>query len=723
MHLTSSLHHLAAAAGVVPSYVDQTGTETRSTSDATRVALLHAMGVDASTPALADAALEAWETRERSRPLAPVRVVRRGDPEAVSCMIRVPEQVGHVEWTIELTPEDGEPREARGEVHPEWDGSALIPLPHPLPVGYHTLRVTLRTGGEVLRGEQSLIVVPDACPAVSDVAGQERVFGVIANLYTVRSSHEWGIGDVGDLARLAEWTAGQGGAFLGVNPLHALRNQGADISPYSPVSRVFRNTIYIEVPAVPELADSEEARRLLSSAEARAEIEALRGSAEVRYEEVATLKRRVLELLHRHFAARHGGGDTERGADYRRYLASQGESLTRFATFEALADHVGSGDWRTWPEEFRDARAPRVAEFAAQHPDEIDFHRWLQFELDRQIGEAAARGQRAGLSIGLYQDLAIGTSPAGADVWADPHLFVRGVSIGAPPDEYSAEGQNWGLPPLDPRALHDDAYRYWIRLVRASMRHAGALRIDHAIGLFRQFWIPEGCAGKDGAYVRYPVEDLLGILALEAQRHGALVVGEDLGTVPPEVPPVLRRWGVLSSRVFYFERGDDGFRPAAEYEPLSLATANTHDMPTLAGFWRGRDIEVKRGVGVIPSEDAAEEQRRSRVVEREQIVERLIADGALPDRDEPDGPALRGAIHAFLARTPAALVGINLDDLVGEAEPVNVPGVPPSEFSAWTRKLSTPLEELPHAAHVRDALRVGDRALARRPADFGGTGG
>ncbi len=702
-----SLHSLAAVAGIVPSYVDQSGTETRTTSDSTRVALLRAMGIDASTAAQADAALDEWERRDRSRVVPPVRVVRSDDPDAAAVLARAPEGTPHVEWTLELVSEAGEPVRANGEANPEWDGGVRLSLPRPPPLGYHSVRVTLRTGSGEQEGQQSLIVVPAQCPSVPEVAGQERVFGVIANLYSVRSAKNWGIGDTGDLARLAEWTAEIGGAFLGVNPLHALRNQGADISPYSPVSRVFRNAIYIAVPAVPEFGASEEARRMVDAA--RAELEEVRTSNRVQYEPVMALKRRVLEVLYRSFAA--GGG--ERARAYRAYLEAQGEPLTHFAIFEALTAHLESGDWRTWPQELRDPRSPAVAEFAASHAEEIDFHRWLQFELDRQLAEAAARGKRAGLAIGLYQDLAIGTSPAGADVWANPHLFVTGASIGAPPDEYSAEGQNWGLPPLDPRVLQEDAYRYWVRLVRASMRDAGALRIDHAIGLFRQFWIPQGAPGKEGAYVRFPVEDLLGILALEAERHRALVVGEDLGTVPPEVPPVLRRWGVLSSRVFYFEREGDEFRPAAEYEPMSLATANTHDMPTLAGFWRGRDIEVKREVGVIPSDEAAEEQRQGRVQERRAILERLAAEGVLPTAEHPgSGAALRGAVHAFLSRTPAALVGLSLDDLVGEAEPVNVPGVPPSEFSAWTRKLATPIEELARDPRVRDALPDDERRLS-----------
>jgi 4-alpha-glucanotransferase len=346
----------------------------------------------------------------------------------------------------------------------------------------------------------------------------------------------------------------------------------------------------------------------------------------------------------------------------------------------------------------------------------VDLHRWLQFELDRQLGAAAARGRRAGLGLGLYQDLAIGTSAAGADVWANPHLFLTGVSVGAPPDDYSAGGQNWGLPPIDPRALRDDRYRFWIQLLRASFRHAGALRIDHVLGLFRQFWIPDGAGGADGAYVRFPADDLLGILVLEARRHGAAVVGEDLGVVPPEVRPALRERRILSSKVFYFERDGERYRAAAEYEPASLATANSHDLPPIAGFWSGRDIELRRASGAIESDEAADRERQARARARAAMLDRLAADGALPAPVEPaSGAELRGAVHAFLCGTPAALVGLGLDDLVGETDPVNLPGVTPERHPSWTRRLAMPVEELATSPDVRAALRCEARSSLLSP--------
>ncbi len=682
----TTLRRLADQVGILPEYVDQTGREVRTTSDETRRTLLRAMGFDSSTEAAAATALDELEARQRATLLDPVRVRTRGTGGAGRTRVRLPSGTrGDASWSATITTEAGDTHRIGGGATPGIGGEIVLALGAALPEGYHTVEVSVSVGRTEHRGTQTLIVAPRACRRA------DRACGVFANLYTVRSAADWGVGDFSTLAELLEWTAGEGGDFVGVNPLHALRNRGAEVSPYSPVTRLYRNPLYLDPGRVPP--------------ELRAERDVLRAGKAVEYERVMALKRRALEPLH----AGASGSD-----DYRRYLETEGEPLERFATFEALADHVGHGDWRNWPDPYRDPRSPGVERFRLEQPRRVDFHRWLQFELDGQLGEAAARGRRAGLRIGLYQDLAIGTSACGADIWANPHLFLEGVSIGAPPDDYSAVGQNWGLPPLDPRALREHRYDFWIRLLRASLRHAGALRIDHVMGLFRQFWIPEGASGADGAYVRFPADDLLGILVLEARRHDALVVGEDLGTVPPEVPPALHRRGILSSRVFYFEHEEGRFRPAAEYEPASLVTANTHDMPPLAGFWSGRDIELRRDAGEIQGDDAVERARRERETVKRAMLERLAAEGVLSTAAEPaSGAGLRGAIHEFLCRTPAAMVGLNLDDLLGEPEPINLPGVSFDRYPSWTRRLSTPVEALARDPDVRAALRFGSRGRAR----------
>jgi 4-alpha-glucanotransferase len=560
------------------------------------------------------------------------------------------------------------------------------------------------------------------------VTPERRGFGIIANLYSVRGARSWGVGDLTDLALLARRSGEVGAAFVGVNPLHALRTVGSEVSPYSPVSRLYRNPAYLDVEAVPELAECEEARALLGSDAVRAELALLRASDRVEYDRRARLARPILAALHRCFVqgddphpgggAGAGAGGEKRRHAYEEYRKLEGRSLDDFAVFMALDEHFARANnepvtWHHWPNALQDPRSPAVAEFARAHEREVDFHRWLQIELDRQLGAAAAAGSDAGLAIGLYQDLAVASAPYGSDVWARRLIHANDVSIGAPPDDYSATGQNWGLSPLDPHRLRDDGYRFWTALVRSALRHAGAIRIDHILGIFRQFWIPAGMSGADGAYVRFPTHDLMGILALESARNGAVIVGEDLGTVPPEVPGTLRQWGILGTRVLLFERDRDRtFRPAASYEPLSLTTADTHDLPTLAGFWEGSDVKLSTRVGRIADTDAERAALRLRQDDRRLLADRLISDhaweptGHAPGEDNdlrvsgdelhslPDTTELVTAVHRFLCSTPAVLVGISLDDLAGETEPVNLPGVSAEHFASWTRRMREPLAAL-----------------------------
>ena len=707
----AALRRLADRGGIVESYLDQTGRERRFTRDDTRVAILAALGVDASSSSAARAALERMAEEDRARAIPPVRVVRRSD---LGRDLALAAGAGGREWQATLRTESGEEHAATGRVRTQGRTRvAQLPVaPEELGVGYHELTLRLSGAGDAGEHSQRLIVVPDACPDPARLLGGRRVFGVIANLYALRSARNWGAGDFTDLRHLVEWAAEQGAAFVGVNPLHALRNAGMDVSPYSPVSRLFRNPIYVDVEAVPELAESPEARERLTATPTVAALGRLRGADLVDYEGVMAAKREVLGALHAAFSRAHGSGRSVRGGDYRAWRERQGDMLENFATWCAIDETLRAergtqapGTWREWPEGLRDPASADVRAFRQRHAERVDFHRWLQFELDRQLGAAAERGRGMGMPVGLYQDLAIGTSDSGSDTWAFPGLFLDGVSIGAPPDPLAAQGQNWGLPPLHPQRLAEQGYAYWTRLVGSAFRHAGALRIDHVIGLFQQFWIPRGMTGERGAYVRFPSEDLLGIIALEAERAGAIVVGEDLGTVPPEVGPALERWSVLSSKVLYFERGAKGsFRPAREYARTALTTANTHDMASLAGFWTERDVELREQVGELRGR-AATAARRSRDVDREALADLLAEEGLLPESEEPLGhAALRAAVHAFLRRTPSWLVGLALDDLLGETEPVNLPGVHPDKYPMWRVRQTAPVERLREDPAVRRAL-------------------
>jgi 4-alpha-glucanotransferase len=464
--------------------------------------------------------------------------------------------------------------------------------------------------------------------------------------------------------------------------------------------------LYLDVGAIPELAEGADARTMVEGTRPR--IDELRAASRLDYEAIMSVKSPVLCALHAVFTERHRDRDTPRGRAYAGYLAVQGEALDDFATWCAIDERQHGAPWQKWPPELRDAHGPVVRAFRARERERVDFYRWTQFELDRQLGEVQTRARALGLPIGLYQDLAVGAAADGADTWTNPGLFLEDASIGAPPDPYAEEGQNWGLPAINPHQLAADGYGYWARLIRSALSQGGALRIDHILGLFRQFWIPAGKRGRDGAYVQFPTDDLLGVLALESVRANALIVGEDLGTVPPEVPRALDRWGVLSSKVLYFEMDGRGrFKPPDKYPALALTTANTHDMPTLGAFWRELDIDLRAKVGALPTKRAALKARRERDAARQALAMALIEEGLWPIGDEPATDlVLREAVHSFLRRTPSWMVGLSLDDLTGELEPVNLPGVAPDRWPSWTRRMTMSIEEMSRSADVRRALGV-----------------
>ena len=700
----SALHRLAERAGILPEYYDQTGTLCR-TSDDTRRALLAALRIDASSEEAARDALALLDDSERRELIAPVQVIRVDDADARFLRLNH-SATSDAEWRVEITLEPGDCLSLEGQgIHHG------IRLPE-LPLGYHHVRLSIVLDGDTIDARQLRIVVPSRCVSPHDVLDGQNAFGLIANLYTLRSESNWGVGDFSDLAEVARWGASIGAEFVGVNPLHALLNRGHDVSPYSPVSRLFRNPIYIDVTRVPELEYAPEVSERLAAPELAAELADLRESTHVRYEQVMAVKGLALARLHRVFLERSAHVARDRADEYEAFVARSNPALTRFATWMTIAEREG-GDWRRWPEALRDSRGDAVAKFAREHESRIAYHCWLQFEADRQLSVAASIARRAGMRIGLYQDLAIGSSPAGADVWAFPELFAHGAALGAPPDPYAMQGQNWGLPPMDPRAARRSGYQYFIQLLRNAFRHGGALRIDHILGFFRQFWIPDGMSGKDGAYVRSPTQDLFGILALESVRHDAVVVGEDLGTVPPEVPPELERWGVLSSRVMFFERGDGGsFNSPSTYPTLALATADTHDMAPIAGFWSARDIEIRARVGLIEPGDVDNELER-RAQERGALIDRLAKENLLENGWEMTPGQLRAAVHVMMCRTPSVLVGLALDDLAGESEPVNVPGVGLDRFESWTRKMRDPIEAIVISAEAALPLESSGRHSSR----------
>lgn len=693
------LRRLADRLGILAEYVDLSG-RVRRTSDDTRETLLAIMGFDAPTEDAARGWLAELDHEERDAILDPVRVVERDAAGASRVRVRIPPGAGAADVELTLTEETGH---AWRVASVGARRAATLELPTRVPYGYHTLVAVVRGAAGERRAEQSFIVVPGRCTTPDVRIGDQRVIGIVANLYAVRRERDWGVGDMSTLTQLVEWAAARGAAFVGVNPLHALFNRGIEISPYSPVSRLFRNHIYIDVDAVPEFRQHDPADAM------REDLRRAREAPLVDYDAVIAAKERVLLERYRAFRGARSDAARQRAREFAEYVRTREPELTRHATWMAIAENVGSTDWRRWPATMRDPESDSVRAFQQAHEERIDFHRWLQFETYQQLGQAASRARGLDMPVGIYQDLAIGTSPGGSDTWSYPDLFLTGATIGAPPDPYSATGQDWDLPPMNPRALRRQGYRYWIQLVRHAFEHSGALRMDHIMGLFRMYWIPEGGTGLDGAYVRFPATDLLGILALESVRHDAMVVGEDLGTVPPEVPPALRKWGILSSKVLTFERRDGGFVPATRYPAMALATANTHDMAPLAGFWRGRDIELRERVGLLRTREEVNQERRQRELDKQALIRLLRMHWPHDFEVEQFPRMLTGAVHEFLCSTPSVLVGLSLDDLIGEVDPVNVPGVAPDEYPSWRRRNRMTLEEMSWSFEVDDAIRCAER--------------
>lgn len=705
-----ALTRLARRLGILPRYTDTSGV-VRETSERTAVALLAALGHDADTEAAA-AASERVLAADARRAVAATRVATTRDARRIAVALpRAMRSGRRIDWSLELHDESGRRTAAGGRLdarHP----AAHVDLPRDPGEGYHRLRLGLEApGAPPVEVEQSLIVVPPHCPRPESLLGRRGVFGLLANLYAIESARNWGAGDFTDLGALVDFAGEIGAAFVGVNPLHALRNGRREISPYSPVSRLYRNALYLDVAAVPEVAETPTVARRLASPAMRDALARLRAGTHVDYAGVMALKTPLLAALHRTFLARHRDRDTARGRAYRRYVRAEGSALVDFATYVALEEHLAptaGRDWRRWRREYRDARSAAVAAFKRTHATAIDRVMWTQFELDRQLATVAARAASDGLPLGVYQDVALGTAARGSDPWAFPELFVLdGTSLGAPPDGLAPAGQNWGLPPLHPHALRADGYRYWIRLLRSAFGHAGALRIDHVMGLFRQFWIPPRRPGSEGAYVRFPFDDLLGILALESTRARALVIGEDLGTVPPGLPDRLRRAGILSTRVLLFGRDRRGaFRPAASYPRQALVGANTHDIVPLAGWTAGRDLGLRRRHGQIRSDAELAGARRERRGAVAALAALLVEAGLWPADQPADGtePRFRGAVHALLCRTPSVLVGIALDDLIGTPDPVNLPGVDLDRYPSWSRRPGLAIEALAHDARVAVAL-------------------
>lgn len=679
---TSSLHALARDLGVGTDYWGWDGVR-RDVADETLVAVLAALGHTVRDDADVERVRAEREDAAWRRTLPPVVVLREDAPTTV------PVRVDHgTPVDLEIRCEDGSvirpaqvedwtpPRDTAGVLR----GQASFAIPAGLPLGWH--RLIARTSD----GEHAcdLVVTPRRL-TTHEALGARRAFGIQAQLYSVRSERSWGVGDLADAGDLAAILGVRHGAdFLLVNPLHASDPvPPLEPSPYLPVTRRFTSPLYLRIEDIPELASLPDS--------ARERIAALRRSVApwndradaIERDSVMAAKNAALEELFR--APRTPAREALLDA----YRAREGQGLEDFALWCAIHEQRTAAEPRLDAAQIArlDARDPdAVAAARTLLAERVDFHVWVQWQLDQQMAQAQRAAREAGMRIGLMHDLAVGVTQEGADKWALGDILAQGIGVGAPADQYNQQGQNWDQPPWRPDALAQAGYRPWRDMLRSLMRHAGALRIDHVLGLFRLWWIPRGNAASDGAYVFYDHDAMIGILALEAQRSGTLVIGEDLGTFEPWVRDYLSDRGIMGTSILWFENDAEGrpLTPGA-YRELCLASVNTHDLPPTAGYLAGDHVELRAELGLL--ERSLEEELAADAAGRQKVLDLLTAEGLLEDQDDVEQVVT--ALHRHLCRTPSRLLGVSLVDCVGERRIQNQPGTD-EEYPNWRIPLADP---------------------------------
>jgi 4-alpha-glucanotransferase len=637
-----------------------------------------------------------------------------------------PENGSHFTWELVAVPEPQV--DCRGNETFGFRTRLELPIPFRLELGYYDLTLRAKGTEQEEIGTARIIVSPQRTYFPPCLEDGRKLWGINLPLYTLRSEHNWGMGDFSDLEEAISWAADLGTSFVGINPIHAPSPaREVDPSPYSPSSRLFLNFFYLNLEGVPELQESPEAQAILASPEFAGLIAHLQAGRLVDYTEVYRLKRQLLGLLYQTFLQVHGppqAPHSPRGNEFARFLADNNGSLTQFGQFCTLAELLEQPDWRRWPQEYRSPQNPAVVAFVQEHPFVWGLYCYGQWLAAGQLGQVYRHSRVQGLPFSLYQDLALGGAAGGFDTWAYPDLFAHDASMGAPPEPFHPKGQNWGLPPFIPDRLRESGYRPFINILRANLPVDGMLRLDHVMSLFRLFWIPPGLDAAQGTYVRYPYRELLAVLALESVRNRTLIIGEDLGTVAPYIRRELTRRGVFSTRLFYFERTrDQDFKAPADYPRQAMAAVTTHDLPTLAGYWQGEDIKLKSALGLYPQARQADADTAARAQDRERLLGTLgLEEENSGGRGQEEGAAgdscpeeVRFGVLEYLARSKAALLEVRLEEIFGVPDQQNLPGTT-TQYPNWRRKLPLTLNEMrknPAASRLAARLRQ-ERAVSSK---------
>lgn len=727
------LQTLVEMRGIESRYVDAWG-KPATIAESSKAKLLNTLGYDTSSEEAIQHQLSEEARKIWLSPLNPVQVNREADN--IQLTVRLPIDLVNDEYvftvttdsneqfTHTFTPVDEELLQAAQLDDVEFQ-EYVVAFPHALPLGYHTLR--LEADGDEL-ASMRLIVAPDACYTPDVIRQGKKIWGLSVQLYCVRSETNWGIGDFSDLTQLIDRASQLGADFIGLNPIHALYPANPDAcSPYGPSSRRWLNYLYIDVTKIDGYQDAS-VQKIISSEAFKAQLEHVRSVDYVDYDGVSALKLQALKAVFEVYNTRYLTKNTKQNRAFKAFVEEGGESLDMLAVYDALQASLKEKGkefwgWPVFPDNLKNYQDPEVAKFKNANKKLVKFYLFLQWMAAEQMKQASDAAEKAGMTIGVYRDLAVGVSEGSAEIWGNKDLYCTGASVGAPPDILGPLGQNWGLPPMDPKKLYEQQYQPIIDLFSANMASSGALRIDHVMALLRLWWVVKGDHARDGGYVYYPVDDLLGILALESHRHQSLVIGEDLGTVPEEIRAKLADNGVHSYRVFFFEQAEDGgFFSPSHYPEQSMSTLTTHDMPTLIGYWHCLDLELGKELGLYPTEEILSTLYKDRHENKQEILNTLHGHHSVDDSVGRDvnytgmTQALNYGMQVHMAGGSSALLSLQLEDWLQMDKPVNVPGTF-NEYPNWRRKLSQNLEAI---FTNRDIVELaGSLSQARKKASTG----
>jgi 4-alpha-glucanotransferase len=718
------IHELSEMCGILPEYWDIFGKKHVTSLD-TKKAILKAMKrkVESAEDAAKEIHEQRWKTWKSF--VEPVHVLSVNS-ETLTIPVYIPVKEGEqakltITWSLE--DEKGKKDEFKRNVQDmhisevQWiDGISYLKIHLNIEqkgIGYYNLDVECFHPAKIFPGKRNkvrkksqIIITPDTCYIPPNLQNG-KAWGLAINLYAIRSERNWGIGDFTDLKSLVTCIGDLKGSLLGINPLHAIPNtQPFGVSPYSPISRLYNNFIYIDIDKIPEVKDFEDAVQVKASKKFLKELAELRKTALIDYEKISLLKEKILKNAFDVFYEKDFSQNTNRGRDLKKYIDREGTPLESFALFTALWEHMKKKKkvytWQEWPAQYHAISGEAVEAFKKEKKKEILFCQYIQWLIDEQLREITGEAEHAGMIIGLYYDLAIGSVAGGSDAWNYQDVIASGVDVGAPPDDFSPDGQKWGFPPLIPAKLKETRYELFIQTMKKNMKYGGAIRIDHALGLFRLFWIPERMTPKEGAYVICPFEDFLRIIALESVRNKTTVIAEDLGTITEDVREALKRFHMLSYRLFYFERNypDMSFLNPEKYPSMALCAVTTHDLPTIYGYWKGHDIELRKRLGKYPDETIWQQQVRDRERDKGLILAALKSQDIFTE-DYPSDPMMIPemtpelclAIYRYLSLAPCKLLLVSLDDIIGTLNQQNMPGIVDA-YPNWMQKTPIILEDI-----------------------------